>query len=176
MTREDEFEKLRPLLFSIAYRLLGCVGEAEDAEVAAAVGHSDPACRQLAVRARRHMQEGRPRFEVDRERRDELARRFFNAFAEGDVDRLRSLLAADIEMVSDSGGKPPQWGSGIFGAESVSRLLHALGEPLSRIGGVVEPREFNRQPGAIFRSPDGKVISTWTWTSLMVRSRRSVRC
>jgi RNA polymerase sigma-70 factor, ECF subfamily len=131
-------------------------------EVASAVGRSEAACRQLAVRARRHMETGRPRFQADRREREELADRFFDAFREGDVEGLRELLAADVQMVSDSGGRAPQWGRGIFGAENVARLLVGILPPLVKIGGVVEPHEVNGQPGAIFRDPDGKVLNTWT--------------
>src|SRR5688572_33220007 len=75
------------------------------AEIAAAVGRSEPACRQLAVRARRHMELGRPRFEADRRERAELAARFFDALRDGDVGALRELLAADRHVVGDGGGK-----------------------------------------------------------------------
>ena len=130
------------------------------AEIAAAVGRSEAACRQLAVRARRHMDAGRPRFEADRKEREELAERFFDAFRDGHVDGLRELLAADVNMVSDSGGKAPQWGRGVFGAENVARLLAALVAPFVRIGGNVELHQVNGQPGAIFRDQDGKVLNT----------------
>jgi RNA polymerase sigma-70 factor, ECF subfamily len=132
------------------------------AEIASAVGRSETACRQLAVRARRHMEAGRPRFEVDRRERDELATRFFDAFTEGDIDGLRAVLAADVRMAGDSGGKAPQWGQGVMGAENVIRLLAALVGPFARIGGVMEPHQVNGQPGAIFRDRDGKVLNTWT--------------
>lgn len=132
------------------------------AEIASAVARSEAACRQLAVRARRHMDAGRPRFEADRTKREELAERFFDAFRDGDVDELRELLAADVRLVSDSGGKAPQWGTGILGAANVARLLASLIEPFSRIGGIVEAQEVNGQPGAIFRSRDAKIINTWT--------------
>ncbi|MGC5022436.1 RNA polymerase sigma-70 factor [Micromonospora sp. DT47] len=128
-------------------------------EVASAVERSEAACRQLAMRARRHMEAGRPRFEADRKERDELAGRFFDAFKEGDVDALRELLAADVHMVGDGGGKAPQW-KPILGAENVARVLAGIVPPFVRIGGVVEPHEVNGQPGAIFRDRDGKVLNT----------------
>ncbi|MFE6335464.1 RNA polymerase sigma-70 factor [Streptomyces sp. NPDC057798] len=260
MTRTEEFEELRPLLFAIAYRILGSVGEAEDAvqetwlrwettdtrpasvkaylsavvtrlsidvlrsarvrreqyvgpwfpepllndpyedpersaeladslsmaalvllerltpleravfvlrdvfgfgfpEIASAVDRSESACRQLAVRARRHMDAGRPRFEADRKEREELAERFFEAFREGDVDGLRRLLAGDVQMVGDGGGKAPQWARAIVGAENVARLLVALARPFELIGVTAEPHEVNGQPGLIFRDRDGKVVN-----------------
>ncbi|MEU6232427.1 RNA polymerase sigma-70 factor [Kitasatospora sp. NPDC047058] len=140
-------------------------------EVASAVGRSEAACRQLAVRARRHMDDGRPRFEADRKEREELAERFFAAFREGDVHGLQELLAADVQMVGDGGGKAPQWGKGVSGAGNVARLLTALVGPFTRIGGVVEPHEVNGQPGAIFRDRDGKVINTWAFEILDGRIR-----
>jgi RNA polymerase sigma-70 factor (ECF subfamily) len=132
------------------------------AEVASAVGRSEAACRQLAARARRHMDEGRPRFEADRGERDELAARFFDVLREGDVEGLRELLAADVELVGDSGGKAPQWGRAIAGAENVARILAAIVSAFARIGGVVEPHDVNGQPGAIFRDRDDKVLNIWT--------------
>ncbi|MFE0513835.1 sigma factor-like helix-turn-helix DNA-binding protein, partial [Streptomyces sp. NPDC058964] len=129
-------------------------------EIAAAVGRSESACRQLGVRARRHMDAGRPRFEADRREREELAERFFDAFREGDVAGLRELLAADVQMASDSGGKAPQWGKGVFGADNVARVLAAIAPPLERIDVTVEPHQVNGQPGAVFRDRDGKVLNT----------------
>ncbi len=133
-------------------------------EVAAAVGRSEAAVRQLAVRARRHMDAGRPRFEPDRRAREELAERFFVALREGNVDGLRELLAADVQLVGDGGGKAPLWakGTGVLGAEHVARVFALFGRPFVQIGGVVEPHEVNGQPGAIFRDRDGGVINTVT--------------
>jgi len=261
VSRAEEFEELRPLLFSIAYRILGSVAEAEDAvqetwlrwqaspaqpasvkaflsavvtrisidvlrsarvrretyvgpwfpepllsdpyedpersaeladsvsmaallllerlspleravfvlrevfgfgfsEVASAVGRSEAACRQLAARARRHMDAGRPRFEADRREREELAARFFGALAEGDVEGLRELLAADVQLAGDSGGKVPQFARVIIGADHVARVLASAFARLVRIDVTLEPHEVNGQPGAILRDRDGKVLIT----------------
>jgi RNA polymerase sigma-70 factor (ECF subfamily) len=260
VSRAEEFEELRPLLFAIAYRILGSVSEAEDAvqetwlryqaspaqpasakaylsatvtrisidvlrsarvrrekyvgdwfpeplltdpyqdpersaeladsvsmaallllerlspleravfvlrevfgfgfpEVASMVGRSEAACRQLGVRARRHMDAGRPRFEADRRERHELASRFFDALREGDVEGLRDLLAADVQVVGDGGGKAPQFPRPITGAGNVARVLASVLPWLFRIDVTLEPREVNGQPGAIFRDRDSKVLA-----------------
>ena len=262
MTRVEDFEGLRPLLFSIAYRLLGSVGEAEDAvqetwlrweasgvepvsvksylstivtrvsldvlrsarvrreaypgpwfpeplledpyeeperaaeladsvstaallllerlspleravfvlrdvfgfgfgEIASAVDRSEAACRQLASRARRHMEEGRPRFAVDRREREELASRFFDALRVGDVDSLREVLAADVQMVADGGGKGPLFGRGMFfGIDHVARVIQVAAQTFAPLDVVIEELEINGQPGAVFRDGTGKVGGT----------------
>jgi RNA polymerase sigma-70 factor, ECF subfamily len=129
-------------------------------EIASAVGRSEAACRQLAVRARRHMDEGRPRFEADRREREELADRFLGALREGDVGGLQELLAADVQIIGDSGGKAPQFPKPIIGSVKVARALAAAVPPLIRIDVTLEPCELNGQPGAIFRDRDGKVLSS----------------
>jgi RNA polymerase sigma-70 factor (ECF subfamily) len=146
------------------------------AEVASAVERSEAACRQLAVRARRHMDAGRPRFEADRRERDELAARFFDALAEGDVEGLRELLAADASLVGDGGGKAPQLARSIIGAGHVARVLTSIFPWLVRIEVTLEPHEVNGQPGAIFRDRDGKVLYTLTLDVLdgQIQTIRSV--
>jgi len=261
VSKVEEFEELRPLLFSIAYRILGSVGEAEDAvqeswlrfdasparpaslkaflsatvtriaidvlrsarvrreqyvgpwfpepllsdpyedparaaeladsvsvaallllerlsplersvfvlrevfafgfdEIAAAVGRSEAACRQLLVRGRRHMRDGRPRFEADRQERQELAARFFDALREGDVNGLQDLLAADVSMVGDGGGKAPQLAKAVSGAGKVARLLASVFPLMARIDVTFVEAEVNGQPGAVFRDRDGLVLHT----------------
>lgn len=130
------------------------------AEIASAVGRTEAACRQLAVRARRHMDEGRPRFEADRHEREELAHRFYDALRDGDVDGLRELLAADAQIIGDGGGKAPAFSRGIHGADKVARAL-AASFPLIAMGGAgVEQHEVNGQPGAILRDGEGRVLGT----------------
>ncbi|MER5601951.1 RNA polymerase sigma-70 factor [Streptomyces sp. NPDC002265] len=149
-------ERLSPLERSV-FVLRDVFGFGFD-EVAAAVGRSQAACRQLLVRARRHMQAGRPRFEADRQERQELATRFFDALKDGDVGGLRNLLAADVQLVGDGGGKAPQLAKAVSGTENVARLLASVFPLMARIDVTFEPHEINGQPGAIFRARDGKVL------------------
>ena len=132
------------------------------AEIASAVGRSEAACRQLAVRARRHMDDGRPRFEADRRERETLAARFFDAIRDGDVDELRQLLAADVQIIGDGGGKAPAFAKGVTGVDNVARVLASFFALLTKIDVGLEPREVNGQPGAIVRDRDGKVIGIFT--------------
>ena len=131
-------------------------------EVAVAVGRSEAACRQLAVRARRHMDDGRPRFEADRREREQLAVRFFDALRDGEIDGLRELLAADVQMVGDGGGKAPAFARSVIGADNVARVLASIFPVLVSIDVRVEPREVNGQSGAILRDRDGNVVGTLT--------------
>jgi RNA polymerase sigma-70 factor (ECF subfamily) len=278
MTRTEEFEELRPLLFSIAYRILGSVSDAEDAlqetwlryqatttqptstkaflsavttrisidvlrsarvrreqyvgqwlpeplltdpyddparsaeladsvsmaallllerlspleravfvlrevfgfgfpQVASAVGRSEEACRQLAVRARRHMDAGRPRFEADRRERERLAARFFDALHHSDIDGLQDLLAADVQLVGDGGGKVPAIGqTPIIGANNVARVLATAFPRMVQMKVTAEPHDVNGQPGAIFRDRNNNVVSTLTLDVLdgQIQTIRSV--
>jgi RNA polymerase sigma-70 factor, ECF subfamily len=129
-------------------------------EIASAVGRSEAACRQLAVRARRHMDAGRPRFDADRREREKLAARFFDALRDGDIDGLKELLAADVQMVGDGGGNAPQLARSIIGADNAARVLASIFPWLVQIDVTLEPHEVNGQPGAIFRDRDNKVLFT----------------
>jgi RNA polymerase sigma-70 factor (ECF subfamily) len=130
------------------------------ADIASAIDRPEAACRQLAVRARRHMDAGQPRFEADRQKREQLAAQFFDALREGDVDSLQELLAADVQMVGDSGGKAPQMARAIIGADKVARLIGSYFPRLALIDVTWDPHWVNGQPGAIFRDRDGKILST----------------
>ncbi|GAA2746982.1 RNA polymerase sigma-70 factor [Kitasatospora cinereorecta] len=145
-------------------------------EIATAVGRSEAACRQLAVRARRHMDAGRPRFEADRHEREQLAERFFAALHEGAVEDLRELLAADVSLVGDSGGKAPQLGRAVAGADAVAGVLVWYRGRLARAGVGWEVCEVNGQPGAVFRDREGRVLNTWALDVLdgRIRTIRSV--
>jgi RNA polymerase sigma-70 factor (ECF subfamily) len=127
-------------------------------EVAGIVEKSAANCRQLAHRARTHLAADRPRFEVSRRDRDELAARFFAAVTEGDLGGLLDMLAADVVVYGDGGGKAPQWMHPIGGARRVARLLAGLGRGLAEAGLRVQRHEVNGQPGALVLDPDGRVV------------------
>jgi RNA polymerase sigma-70 factor (ECF subfamily) len=139
------------------------------AEVAATVGRSEAACRQLLMRARRHMDTGRPRFDADRRAREELADRFFGAFRNGDVEGLREVLAADVNLVGDAGGKAPALGRTMVGADKVARVLASLFPRLDQIGASLTQREVNGQPGAVLRDREDKVAFTFALDVLVGR-------
>jgi RNA polymerase sigma-70 factor (ECF subfamily) len=129
-------------------------------EIAAIVGKSEDNTRQLAARARRHVEEGRPRFEPSREQRDELARRFFAAAQEGDLGGLEALLAHDVVLHGDGGGKAPALARAVQGRTRVARTLMAWMRQGARIPGASIRRvEVNGQPGALLLDGEQRVIS-----------------
>jgi RNA polymerase sigma-70 factor (ECF subfamily) len=130
------------------------------AEIAEIVGKSEDNVRQLATRARRHVTEARPRFDASRERRDELARRFFAAAQEGDLGGLEALLAADVELHGDGGGKAPALARALHGRTRVARTLAAWGRQALRLPGVAfRPVEVNGQPGALITDGSGALLA-----------------
>jgi RNA polymerase sigma-70 factor, ECF subfamily len=136
----------------------------EFAEIADIVGKSEANCRQIAVRARKHVSAHRPRFETSREKRDQLADRFVAALVEGDVAGLVDLLAADVVVTGDSAGVPPSWPRAIEGRAKVARLMGALGKQLRRIPGLRLDRvDVNGQPGAVVRDGEGRVVNVFVF-------------
>jgi RNA polymerase sigma-70 factor (ECF subfamily) len=131
-------------------------------EIADLIGRSEANCRQLGVRARRHVEAEKPRFEASRHERDELAARFFAAVQDGDVDELVGMLAADAVVVGDGGGKAPQWATPIVGPERIAKLLAGTGMQMRRHGMRLERRHVNGQPGAVLRMANGDVAVVWT--------------
>ena len=132
-------------------------------EIAEIVGKSEDNCRQLATRARRHVDERRPRFEPSREQRDELVRRFVAALHEGETEPLVELLAADVEFYGDGGGKAPAVGRTVAGAEAVARLLVGF----ARVGRAPRRdgagRRGQRRARACSPSTDGRLVAVWAF-------------
>jgi RNA polymerase sigma-70 factor (ECF subfamily) len=153
-------ERLTPV--ERAVFLLHDVFGYEFAEVAGMVERTPDNCRQIGVRARRHVREHSPRFETSRAERDDLARRFLAAFTDGDVAGLASVLAADVVLLGDSGGHRPSWPNAIAGRDKVLRVLVALAADYDRLGLVVRPTQVNGRPGATVHTGDGALINVIT--------------
>jgi RNA polymerase sigma-70 factor (TIGR02957 family) len=129
-------------------------------EIGQIVGKSEQNARQLASRARRHVEERRPRFESTPQQRAELARRFFAAAQGGDVATLETLLAHDVALHGDGGGKAPALAQSVHGRSRVAKILLNWFRQGSRIPGFrVEATEVNGQPGALALDGTGRVIS-----------------
>ncbi|GEK79065.1 sigma factor-like helix-turn-helix DNA-binding protein [Agrococcus baldri] len=131
------------------------------AAIATTLGRSEPAVRQLAARARKHMDDGRARYEADAREAEALTARFLAALQHGDVEGMRELLAADAAMPADSGGKAPLWGRGTWGAERMVGKLAQMGPAFLAAGCTIEQRAVNGRPGAIVRDPERRILATW---------------
>jgi RNA polymerase sigma-70 factor, ECF subfamily len=140
--------------------LLRDVFEYDYAEIARIVDKREDNVRQIAARARRHVDERRPRFESSSAERDRLAERFFAAAAAGDRDALSELLAQDAVFYGDGGGKVrgaiPR---PVLGRDRVLRLLLGFARTGSDLGLQVRLTHVNGQPGAVVFSPDGSPYS-----------------
>jgi RNA polymerase sigma-70 factor (ECF subfamily) len=128
-------------------------------EIAQTIGKSEDNTRQLAVRARKHVEDRRPRFEADKKARDELAGRFWAAAQEGDTEGLVKLLADDVVFYGDGGGKGPAIAKPLYGRERVMRFVFGLMRLVGRMGVTFRPSEINGEPGVIARAPDGSIVS-----------------
>ncbi|MEW6760649.1 MAG: sigma-70 family RNA polymerase sigma factor [Pseudomonadota bacterium] len=117
-------ERLSPL--ERAAFLLHDVFELDFNEVGEAIGRESAAARQLASRARSHVQDARPRFPVPREEQDRIAGAFFAATRQGDLAQLKQLLADNVVFYGDGGGKRNATVNPIYGLDKVARLLGAL--------------------------------------------------
>jgi len=129
------------------------------ATIAEIVERTPGNCRQLALRARRQVEERQPRFEASRAEREEVVGRFFAAARDGDLDGLLELLSADAVMHGDGGGKAPALGASLHGRERVAKALIGLFGIGAAIGARLEPVWVNGQPGARFLDPDGALIN-----------------
>jgi RNA polymerase sigma-70 factor, ECF subfamily len=129
-------------------------------EVAGIVDKTPDNCRQIAVRARGHVEAGRPRFEASRDRRNELAMRFFAAVQGGDLDGLVELLTEDVLMVGDGGGRGGAVREPVRGRVRVARFLLGLVRRFGpHTGTTFAMAEVNGQPGEIMYTADGTVIN-----------------
>jgi RNA polymerase sigma-70 factor (ECF subfamily) len=105
------------------------------------------------------VEERRPRFEASREQREELATRFFAAAEEGDLEGLEELLAHDVVVGADGGGKAPALKRAIHGRTGAARRLITGLRALTRFGITSRREEVNGQPGALFLDREGRLIA-----------------
>ena len=137
------------------------------AEIAAALGRSEPAVRQIAHRARGHVQARRPRFEVDQGRQRAVTARFLAAAVGGDIEGLLEVLAPDVTLTTDGGGRVRAALRPIRGAAKVARALAGIaGRPyqgLTLSEMTIEQAEINGEPGALIVG-GGRVVAAGTFT------------
>jgi len=140
--------------------LLHDVFDYDHAQIAQIIGKSEDNVRQIARRARRKVEQRRPRFQTTREQRDELARRFFQAAEQGDLAGLEALLAHDVELTGDGGGRVPALARTLRGRNRVARTLanwFRLGALLP--GASLRPVEVNGGPGALSLDAQQRLIA-----------------
>jgi RNA polymerase sigma-70 factor (ECF subfamily) len=132
-------------------------------EIAAALGRSAPAVRQLAHRAREHVQARRPRFDVDWDQQREVTARFLAAAAGGNIEGLMAVLAPDVTLLTDGGGKTRAALRPISGASKVARWLVGIAGRPDLGGGAadrsLEPAEINGTPGTLITTGGGAVAA-----------------
>ncbi|TPG12879.1 RNA polymerase sigma-70 factor [Pedococcus bigeumensis] len=131
-------------------------------EITDIVGKSEDNVRQLASRARKHVKERRPRFETTREQQHELAARFFAAAEQGDLAGLEALLAHDVELTGDGGGKVPALARSLRGRSRVAHTLANWLHALARFPQVsMRTVDINGDPGAIYVDDQERILGVW---------------
>ncbi|MFD4593044.1 RNA polymerase sigma-70 factor [Streptomyces rubiginosohelvolus] len=119
------------------------------AEIATALDRTEAAVRQLAGRARRHVEERKPRYDVDPAERRDLTERFLAAASGGGIEQLLALLAPDVRLVTDGGGKAKAALRVIESADKVGRFLFAVADEVDP-DGEVRVMELNGGPAVVF--------------------------
>ncbi len=127
-------------------------------EIAEMVGKTEANCRQIFSRARRHIEAGRPRFSVSTAEREALARQFFSATEQGDIDGLVRLLADDVAFYSDGGGQAAAALRPVHGRDRVARVLQGVLDRIQELNLHFRPAVVNGQPGALYLDPEGRVF------------------
>jgi RNA polymerase sigma-70 factor (ECF subfamily) len=152
-------ERLSPL--ERAAFLLHDVFDESFETIAESLGRDPAACRQLAARARDHVRAERPRFPVERGHGMAIAQAFFAASRGGDIAALGAMLAEDVTLHSDGGGKRPAAGRVMRGLSEVTRSFAAIARLLrGRQGTLLHMAYVNGLPGFVTREPDGLLQTT----------------
>ena len=152
-------ERLSPL--ERAAFLLHDVFGVEFDEVAKTIDRDPAATRQLAARARTHVRDARPRYKLEKEQGLQIANAFFAASRSGDMAALGAMLAADVGLWSDGGGKRPAVTEPVFGYDIVLKLHRSLAVLFGKYGStLVHAGTINGLPGFVTREADGKLQTT----------------
>ena len=128
-------------------------------EIAGITGKTEAACRQTFARARRRIDEGRPRFETSRAEGEELTALFLAAADGGDMASLLERLAPDVVFYGDSGGKGESFISPVLGRDRVAHVIRFSFERTVQLGASLAAAWVNGQPGVLVRDADGKLIA-----------------
>lgn len=152
-------ERLSPL--ERAAFLLHDVFGVEFDEVAKTIDRDPAATRQLAARARTHVRDARPRYKLEKEHGLEIANAFFAASRSGDMGALGAMLAADVGMWADGGGKRPAAMGVVTGHDIVLKLHRSLAVLFGKYGStLVHTGTINGLPGFVTREADGEFQTT----------------
>ncbi|GGG76113.1 sigma-70 family RNA polymerase sigma factor [Edaphobacter dinghuensis] len=128
-------------------------------EVSATIRRDPAACRQLASRAREHVRSARPRFQIEKQRGLALAEAFFTASRSGDLKTLGAMLATDVSIHADGGGKRPAAIRPILGFDAVMKLFEGLAN-LFKTTTFIRAAFINGLPGFITLEADGELQTT----------------
>jgi RNA polymerase sigma-70 factor (ECF subfamily) len=142
-----------------AVLLLHDVFDYDHAQIAEMIGKTPDNVRQLATRARRHVEQRRPRFQTTREQQEELAARFFAASEKGDLAGLEALLAADVTLTGDGGGKVPALARTMRGRSQVANLITSWPRVASLPGVSLRPVEVNGDPGVLYLDAQQQLLA-----------------
>lgn len=149
-------ERLSPL--ERASFLLHDVFGLDFAEISRAIGRAEPACRQLAARARQHIDSGRPRFSASRDEGHRLVAAFYKAAASGDAQTLTQILAEDAVLHSDGGGKRAAALKPIYGANKIVRFFEGITRKSPSLSVMqTRPATVNGLVGFVMREEDGSI-------------------
>lgn len=156
--------------------LLREVFDADYDEIARVLGKTEAACRQLVHRAKAQLRDERPRFAVDRATHERLLQSFAQAAMKGDLEDIKALLAEQVELVGDGGGKVPSFGKVLRGRDRLAHLYYAVAR---RAGGTLQMvlAEVNGRPG-LLRYVDGELESVQSFETdgqriLRIHSQRN---
>lgn len=131
-------------------------------DIAATIDKSPAACRQLAVRARRAIREGRRRQAVGPSERRRLAEAFFSAARQGDMERLKRLLSEDARFIGDGGASGRGLSRPVHGRDQVALLVSGLVSRMAKAGISLEPISIGTEPAVLLLDQQHRLVGVWS--------------